>query len=396
MLSILRLATIGCMAIALAVSIESTRARRFAELPFFDTFSKMSSLIGRIPDFISKKSGKQRFQEIKKEFTKNSQKASPKVNSATTVLDVCPFSVGGYHVLTSESFIAPEVGALECAKYGWNYGIIPESQWHFAAWAISNCTSLSVGLRSFNGFDIGGCQLMQGAGVFLMTQDAWECANILAFPLLCYEGPLQESTETIFEDITATVTTIVTYTTPGMEKQPIVAHTSSSQKRINKEALAKRRKQVKGRLQDGYDVCPTSYNGYYMIFDFFNHADSYQVCADLGLYLADVDTSNINDMLALFDACQPYDVIFNVNSYGGVSTGLCRLTYFLPWYNVWGLIGVNPNVCYFLDAPIICQSDPFTATATTGTATSTTVYLTYTSTEIVPISTETITQTEYA
>lgn len=399
MLLAIVLALFGLSCFAKAAMVDSARSRRFAELPFSDTFSKMAGLFGPLPDFVKQKMVKDRFGAVKKHVASQSQtpnRAQLKGALEPNQMDLCPYSVGGYHVLMSESFVAPEIGALECAKYGWQYGIVPNSQWQLAAWAISNCTYLSVGVRSYNGFDIGGCQLMQGSGVFLMSQDTFECSSLLGFPLLCYEGPLDVSTETIYEDTTTTVTEIVTVTTPGLEeggKRAIAMATGSPRKPIDKEQVAKRRKQVKGKLQGGYDVCPSSTNGYYMVYDYFNHADSYQVCADLGLYLADVDTANFGDLLTLFDDCQPFDVIFNVNSYGGVASGLCRLAYFLPWYNVWGLVGVNPNVCFFLDAPIICQSGPITATATVGTATASTVFMTYT--EVLAINTETVTETQF-
>lgn len=240
---------------------------------------------------------------------------------------------------------------------------------------------------------------MQGAGGFLLSQDTYECGSLLSFPLLCKEGPVDESRETIYQDYTALTTEIVTMTTPGLGPETTTVEDGKKQlkqsKPIDKQRVAANRRRIQGKLRNDYDVCPLSHGGLYMVFDAFSHADSYQVCADIGMSLADIDAANSDDLLALFDDCQPYDVIFNVNSYSGIAAGLCRLAYVLPWYNVWGLIGVNPSMCMFLDAPVLCQEAPATATATVGTAVESTVFMTVTDVEYVPIATDTVTETEF-
>jgi hypothetical protein len=160
---------------------------------------------------------------------------------------------------------------------------------------------------------------------------------------------------------------------------------------INKAELAGKRRKQYGKLVKEFDVCPTSVNGLHMVYDAFFYYDASVVCADLGWTLADIDQSNIPDLLNLFNDCQPFDVLFSVNSFGGITAGPCRLVYVLPWYNAWGLSSANTNICYFLAAPVLCQEAPNTATLTTGTASATTVV--QETTETVPIETDTITLT---
>ena len=377
---------------------------RFQDLPFYDAFAKLKRAFGtKLPEQVQKEtSGQSRFNAARNYYSSQvSHSPIEKRSNAAGVIDVCSFSMGGYHVILTEYFITPELGALECAKFGWQYAIIPPTGWELASWTISNCTTSTVGVRSYNGFEMTGCTMMQASGVFLLSEDALECAELLGFPLVCQEGPIETVTDTITADSTTTTTTIVTVETPMPKAfiqvpdfgQPNQQIKRDHNKPIDRKELANRRKTVKGRLQLGYDVCTESVGGYHMVFDFFNHADSYTVCEDLGWYLADVSASDIPNMLSLFDACMPFDVVFNVNSYGGLASGLCRLAYFLPWYNVWGIAAINPNVCYFMEAPVICQESPFTATITGGTATSSTV--TTTSTLIKPIATSTVTSTVF-
>lgn len=394
------LSVISILLFVLFVSVfadrEATLAGRYQALPFYDSFRIVNGLFSPAASAVTgQKDIKSRIQAAKDVLSSQAATGHGKARSTAGQVEVCPFSEDGYHVISTANYISPEVGAVECARFGWQYAIVPEDNWGSAAWTIGNCTSLSVGIRSFNGFVTSGCQLMQGAGGFLISQDSTECNTLLIFPLLCKEGPVETIQETLTEDFTTltTTTTMVTLTTP-MEKHSGREGLQKGTLRIDKQKLAAGRKRVQGKLQGDYDICPYSHNGLYMVYDAFSHVNSFQVCADLGLTLADIDESNSADLLTLFDECQPYDVIFNVNSYAGIASGLCRLAYVLPWYNIWGLIGVNPNMCLFLDAPVICQESPSTATETVGTAIESTVFTTQTETQFVAVATDVITVTQ--
>ena len=206
-----------------------------------------------------------------------------------------------------------------------------------------------------------------------MKLDDDECAAAGNFPILCMDTP-----------ITSTTTTTTTF----VEETVFV---KSAPKIIDRSAVAKKREKQQGDIINGYDVCTTSVSGYHLVYDIFESGDAAQVCSDLGWYLADIPYSSKDDIFSLFDQCQPWDILFHINSYDHLSPGSCRFAYIVPWPSVWMIIANDPSQCQYYQIPVLCQEDPTSVTIPTGTRVLPTTTQTVTIQETVTTNTVTVT-----
>lgn len=259
----------------------------------------------------------------------------------------CTHHVSPYHLISSPTGILPIEGEEACAAYGWQYAIPPAADWQQISWLLANCTTDIAGLGALAGYSTGGCQLAQQGGTFLMRLDEVECAAANSFPLLCQDMDVVQQTTTV-DGYDLTTTTATTTTTGGVK------------------AVAKRARQ-QGIITNGYDVCPSSQNGYHLVYDIIAYQDAAQVCADLGWYLAEIPFDQATDILALYDLCAPWDVMFHVNAFDEYAGGACKFAYVMPWPSVWGMFSFNSAQCAFLDSPVLCQEVQGSASITAGT-----------------------------
>lgn len=315
---------------------------------------------------------------------------NPAIAKAAGQVDVCSADVGGYHVVLTQFYIPEIIASLVCAAFGWNYAVVPsDGTWQNAGWALGNCTANYAGIWSLNGYDAEGCSMMQSSGVIVISATEADCQAGVYYQLLCQEGPI-EVTATLSTTVAGSTTTTTTTTTTSVAAK-IGAVEAKKRNPIDKSAVATRRTKVFGQVIDGYDVCSASYGGLHIVYDYFDFEDAFQVCNDLGWYLADIPDSSFSDLLNLYTDCAPIDVIFSANSFSGLALGLCRGVYFVPWYNVWGIQALNQDVCDFFMVPVVCMESPTYESNTSGPDSLTTIPVTYTT--VYATSTETDTAT---
>lgn len=331
--------------------IPSKRPTTYSEFLFYDVFTRVSS------KKLHKSTSTTQRTNTRRPTTRptNTHKPSAKHELAEQQVSVCTHSVDNYHVIISPTGIQPSVAEVVCESFGWQYAIPPQEDWLKVHWVLANCTYYSTGQHAYAGHYTGGCQFVQQGGASLMKLGDDECDDAGDFPILCMDTPVV---------YTATTTTTILFETTEYVKNAI---NTKAPKHIDRESLAKNRVKQLGEIINGYDVCTSSVNGYHLVYDPFTSGDAETVCSDLGWYLAEIPYTNSADILDLFDQCQPYDIVFNINSYDNLIPGLCHFAYILPWPSVWMILSNNPVQCSWFEVGVLCQEDPTSVTVSTGT-----------------------------
>lgn len=339
------------------------RPTAYSDFLFYDVFTRVSN--GMVGSTATSHHGHPTNRPIRPH-----NKIEDVIKQAT----VCTHSAENYHVIISPTGIAPSIASAVCNSFGWQYAITRNADWQLIDWVLGNCTWWPTGIYAFEGHFTGGCQFVEEEGVTLLKLGDDECAAAGDFPILCMDTP-----------VTSTTTT----TTSFVEHTVFVKN--SPNKVIDLSRVAKKREKQQGEIINGYDTCTSSVNGYHMVYDIFESGDAAQVCSDLGWYLADIPYSSVSDILSLFDFCQPWDILFHINSYDDLRAGACRFAYILPWPSVWMIIANDPAQCSYYDLPVLCQEDPTSVTISTGTQVLTTTTQTVTLQEVVTTNTVTVT-----
>lgn len=241
----------------------------------------------------------------------------------TNALNVCEYSQARFHVILDKSDITKHNGRVVCQSQGWQYANVSSLEWEMAAETIGNCTSLSVGIESYNGMSITGneCQYMQASGVFSLGMTPFQCNQTGMLPLLCREPELSS-------------TTVVPINLKAIPKKSIIQHV------------------VK---QEDFTVCEHSKDGLHLLFGPYEHGEAKVTCATYGWTLATLDTTNLDALDYMWTSCDPMDATAWVDSMNATKTGLCRNVYKQGPGIFWYMVSEGDHPCSMGTGMILCQ-----------------------------------------
>lgn len=243
-----------------------------------------------------------------------------------TLSTACEYSESGFHLIPNPGTgISTEAGITACAAYGWQYANVLTANWEAASWVVGNCTTESVGIRSYNGYTDSDCQYMQASGVFGIGLGVNCTTHTGNLPLLCVESDKRLS--------------------PPM-KQPKL---KQLEKRSNIQTVSKLAKQ-------DFTECAYSKDNLHLLLGPYMQSEAEAVCASNHWSLADINTSDrLSALRSVWQECDPIDATAWTSTGSVVAGGRCQFVYFQGLGAMWLMVSEGDHPCDLPTANILCQ-----------------------------------------